>query len=107
MPYRARPSGWSSDDPLGGAPGGGSCPRPRPEGVLMFPLLRTDPERAAWIDRFAADIGALAEDSRAELDAANRQNRFPREVYAELGRRGYLGPLVPREWGGLGGGAAE
>jgi alkylation response protein AidB-like acyl-CoA dehydrogenase len=73
----------------------------------MFPLLRTDPERAAWIDRFAADIGALAEDSRAELDAANRQNRFPREIYAELGRRGYLGPLVPREWGGLGGGAAE
>ena len=73
----------------------------------MFPLLRTDAERAAWIDRFAADIGALAEDGRAELDAANRQNRFPREVYAELGRRGYLGPLVPQEWGGLGGGAAE
>jgi len=73
----------------------------------MFPLLRTDPERAAWIDRFAADIGALAEDSRAELDAANRQNRFPREIYRELGRRGYLGPLVPQEWGGLGGGVAE
>ena len=73
----------------------------------MFPLLRTDPERAAWIDQAAADIGALAEASRAELDAANRQNRFPREVYAELGRRGYLGPLVPEQWGGLGGGVAE
>jgi alkylation response protein AidB-like acyl-CoA dehydrogenase len=73
----------------------------------MFPLLRTDPERAAWIDRVAADIGALAAESRAELDAANRENRFPREVYAELGRRGYLGPLVPKQWGGLGGGVAE
>ena len=43
----------------------------------MFPLLRTDPERAAWIDRVAADIGALAEDSRAELDAANRAEPLP------------------------------
>jgi alkylation response protein AidB-like acyl-CoA dehydrogenase len=73
----------------------------------MFPLLRTDPERAAWIDRVAADIGALAADGRAELDAANRANRFPREIYAELGRRGYLGPIVPEKYGGLGGGVAE
>jgi len=73
----------------------------------MFPLLRTDPERAAWIDKVAADIGALAEASRAELDAANRENRFPRAVYAELGRRGYLGPMVPKQWGGLSGGVAE
>ena len=58
----------------------------------MFPLLRTDPERAAWIDKVAAEIGALAEAGRAELDAANRQNRFPREVYAELGRRGWRWP---------------
>ena len=27
----------------------------------MFPLLRTDPDRAAWIDQVAADIGALAD----------------------------------------------
>ena len=73
----------------------------------MFPLLRTDPERAAWIDRVAADIGVLAADSRAELDAANRENRFPREIYRELGRRGFLGPLAPKQWGGLGGGVAE
>jgi alkylation response protein AidB-like acyl-CoA dehydrogenase len=73
----------------------------------MFPLLRTDPDKNAWIDRVAADIGALAEDSRHELDAANRENRFPREIYRELGRRGYLGPMVPRQWGGLGGGVAE
>ena len=70
----------------------------------MFPLLRTDPDRAAWIDQVAADIGALATDSRAELDVANRENRFPREIYAELGRRGHLGPMVPKQWGGLGGG---
>ena len=73
----------------------------------MFPLVRTDPDRAAWIDKVAADIGVLATDSRAELDAANRENRFPREIYAEPGRRGYLGPMVPKQWGGLGGGVAE
>jgi alkylation response protein AidB-like acyl-CoA dehydrogenase len=73
----------------------------------MFPLLRTDPERSAWIDRTAADIGALAEDSRTELEAANRENRFPREIYQELGRRGYCGPMVPAEWGGLGAGVCE
>jgi alkylation response protein AidB-like acyl-CoA dehydrogenase len=73
----------------------------------MFPLLRNDPERSAWIDRTAVDIGVLAEESRAEIDAANRENRFPREIYQELGRRGYCGPMTPTEWGGLGAGAAE
>ena len=73
----------------------------------MFPLLRTDTARATWIDTVSADIESLAADNRAELEAANRENRFPREVYQELGRRGYVGPLVPVEWGGLGGGVAE
>ncbi len=73
----------------------------------MFPQLRTDPERSAWIDRVAADIGSLADDNRAELAVANRENRFPRELYRELGRRGYCGPMVPQEWGGMGAGVAE
>ena len=53
------------------------------------------------------ELGAFGEQHRAELDTANRANKFPRELYAELGRLGYLGPLVPTEWGGLGGGVAE
>ena len=73
----------------------------------MFPLLRNDPKRSAWIDRAAADIGVLAEESRAEIDAANRENRFPREIYQELGRRGYCGPITPTTWGGLGAGSCE
>ncbi|CCH78852.1 Acyl-CoA dehydrogenase domain protein [Nostocoides japonicum T1-X7] len=73
----------------------------------MYPILRTDPPMSAWIERTAADLAAFGEEHRTELDIANRANRFPRELYAELGRRGYLGPLVPTEWGGLGGGVAE
>ena len=41
------------------------------------------------------------------MQAANRANRFPRDVFAEMGRRGYCGPMVPTEWGGLGGGVRE
>jgi alkylation response protein AidB-like acyl-CoA dehydrogenase len=73
----------------------------------MYPLLRLDAQRSEWIDSVSADIGALAADARADLDAANRENRFPREVFAEMGRRGYCGPMVPTEWGGLGRGVRE
>jgi alkylation response protein AidB-like acyl-CoA dehydrogenase len=73
----------------------------------MYPLLRSDPERAPWIERTARELGELGVRHRAELDAANRAAEFPRGIYEELGRLGYLGPLVPREYGGLGGGVAE
>lgn len=74
---------------------------------MMYPLLSADPVRAAWIARTAAELGNVGEAQRAVLDAANRANEFPRAVYEDLGRRGYLGPFVPRELGGLGGGVAE
>jgi alkylation response protein AidB-like acyl-CoA dehydrogenase len=73
----------------------------------MYPTLSTDPVRAAWIKNTVADLAAFGEEHRTELDIANRANRFPRDVYRELGRMGYLGPLVPAEYGGLGGGVAE
>jgi len=73
----------------------------------MYPLLQADPARAAWIKTTVAELAAFGEEHRAELDAANRDKRFPRELYRELGRLGYLGPLVPAEHGGLGGGVAE
>jgi alkylation response protein AidB-like acyl-CoA dehydrogenase len=73
----------------------------------MYPTLSADEARASWIARAAAELEAFGDEHRDELEAASRQNRFPRELYAEFGRRGYLGPLVPREHGGLGGGIAE
>jgi alkylation response protein AidB-like acyl-CoA dehydrogenase len=73
----------------------------------MYPTLRTDVERATWIDKTVTDLAAFGERHRQQLDTANRANQFPRELYAEFGRLGYLGPLVPTEYGGLGGGVAE
>ena len=73
----------------------------------MYPSLRADPARAAWIDATAAELASFGERHRNELDAANRDRRFPRELYRELGKLGYLGPLVPAEHGGLGGGVSE
>jgi alkylation response protein AidB-like acyl-CoA dehydrogenase len=73
----------------------------------MYPTLQTDPARATWIKDTVSDLAAFGEEHRKELDTANRANKFPRELYRELGRRGYLGPLVPTEHGGLGGGVPE
>jgi alkylation response protein AidB-like acyl-CoA dehydrogenase len=73
----------------------------------MYPTLRADTARAAWIEATAAELAKFGEEHRAELDDANRHARFPRELYRELGTRGYLGPLVPAEFGGLGGGVPE
>jgi len=73
----------------------------------MYPTLQTDPAKAAWIKNTVAELAAFGEEHRSELDTANRANRFPRELYRELGRRGYLGPLVPAAFGGLGGGVPE
>jgi alkylation response protein AidB-like acyl-CoA dehydrogenase len=73
----------------------------------MYPTLQNDSAKAAWIKETVAELTAFGEEHRNELDVANRANKFPRELYRELGRRGYLGPLVPAEFGGLGGGVAE
>ena len=51
----------------------------------MYPTLQADPDRAAWIETTAADLARFGEQHRAELDAANRDKQFPRELYRELG----------------------
>lgn len=73
----------------------------------MYPTLRTDARRKTWIDTTVATLAAFGEQHRERLDAANRAGEFPRDLYAELGKLGFLGPLVPTEYGGLGGGVAE
>ncbi len=73
----------------------------------MYPTLSIDPPRAAWIKSTAAELASFGDEHRRELDVANHANKFPRELYRELGHLGYLGPLVPTEYGGLGGGVAE
>jgi alkylation response protein AidB-like acyl-CoA dehydrogenase len=73
----------------------------------MYPTLQADPKRAAWIETTAAELRSFGERHRGELDDANRRARFPRDLYRELGKLGYLGPLVPPSYGGIGGGVAE
>jgi alkylation response protein AidB-like acyl-CoA dehydrogenase len=73
----------------------------------MYPTLQADPTKRDWIAATVKELADFGEQHRKELDTANRANRFPRELYRELGRLGYLGPLVPAAWGGLGGGVAE
>ena len=73
----------------------------------MYPTLRTDAALTAWIDDTVETLGRFGSEHRAELSRANTTKEFPRELYRELGRLGYLGPIVPEEWGGLGGGVPE
>ena len=60
-----------------------------------------------WAERTAAAMAAFAAEHRVEFDAASRAARFPRELYREMGRRGWVGPLAPVADGGTGGGVAE
>src|SRR5690348_15502167 len=70
----------------------------------MYPTLQID---AAWAERVHDEMATLARERRAELDEATRCGRFPREIYAEMASRGWVGPLVPEPEGGLGGGVPE
>jgi alkylation response protein AidB-like acyl-CoA dehydrogenase len=60
-----------------------------------------------WLDQFQVDAAELADASRDELRRCNRIGEFPRDVFEEMGRRGWVGPFAPVEVGGLGGGVAE
>ena len=37
----------------------------------------------------------------------DKNARFPKEAYGELRKQGYIGLMVPKEYGGMGGGAKE
>jgi alkylation response protein AidB-like acyl-CoA dehydrogenase len=58
-------------------------------------------------DVVAAEIAGFAESYRAELRRCERAAELPKEIYREMGARGWVGSITPTESGGLGGGAAE
>jgi len=58
-------------------------------------------------DRVASAIASLAGEAREELRRCERAGTFPRGLYREMGRRGWLAPFAPADAGGLGGGIAE
>lgn len=71
----------------------------------MYPALRfADPQ---WAQRTATELADFAAEHRGELRAATRAARFPAELYQEMGRRGWVGPLTPVALGGAGLGTAE
>lgn len=73
----------------------------------MYPSLSHDPKRAAFIQKASSELASLAEKNRAVLDRAVLENDFPKDIYRELGKLGYLAPLIPTEFGGSGWNIAE
>lgn len=73
----------------------------------MYPSLSHDPKRAQFITKASSELAALANRHRSELDLAISQNDFPKSIYQELGKLGYLGPMIPIEYGGSGWDIAE
>lgn len=60
-----------------------------------------------WARRTQAEMAEFATRHRAELDQCASEACFPRELYLEMGKYGWVGPLTPKEDGGLGGGVSE
>lgn len=60
-----------------------------------------------WAERTARELAAFGDEHADEFRSATREGRFPRELYEEMGRRGWVGSITPPEHGGIGGGAAE
>lgn len=71
---------------------------------MYLELHPGDPE---WADRTARDMAAFGIEHRSELNSASRDARFPRDLYAEMGSKGWVGPMTPNAEGGSGGGVAE
>ena len=73
----------------------------------MYPLLNANAQRAAWNEATANTLAKLGTKHRNEIDQASKDLKFPRDIYSALGQLGFLGPLVPVEYGGTGGGVTE
>jgi alkylation response protein AidB-like acyl-CoA dehydrogenase len=60
-----------------------------------------------WAERTCAEMATFADQHRDELATLQREGRFSPEIYLEMGKRGWVGPLTPVADGGAGGGVAE
>lgn len=60
-----------------------------------------------WLDGFVKGARELAETNRDYLRQCCKEGKFPRDLFREMGRRGWVGPTTPVEYGGLGGGVGE
>lgn len=63
--------------------------------------------KPGWKDDTLAQMTAFAEQHRNYLDECTRTARFPRDLYLEMGERGWVGPMTSTQYGGLGGGVPE
>ncbi|AQV97257.1 acyl-CoA dehydrogenase [Cupriavidus necator] len=61
----------------------------------------------AWASSAIENIREFAGAIQGDMAKAAREGVFPRHAFNELGRRGLLGMLTPREYGGLGFGVPE
>ena len=60
------------------------------------------------MSKFFEDAIKFAEQHvKPYTEEVDRDGRFPKEAYNELRKQGYMGLIVPREYGGMGGGAKE
>lgn len=56
---------------------------------------------------FEDAIKFAEENVKPYTEEVDRDGRFPKEAYNELRKQGYMGLIVPKEYGGMGGGAKE
>ena len=60
-----------------------------------------------WPDATIASMAEFATEHRDELRACQKASRFPAEIFAAMGNRGWVGPFTPVAEGGSGLGVAE
>ena len=60
-----------------------------------------------WPQSTIAAMADFAAEHRDELRSCQQAARFPAEIYAAMGSRGWVGPFTPVEEGGSGLGVAE
>lgn len=53
------------------------------------------------------EVAEIAQKLRPRVDYWERRSVAPRELFREMGRRRWMGPIVPLEYGGMGKGAIE
>lgn len=71
---------------------------------MNIELNLQDPD---WGAQAVNAIREIAAAHREEIEEGHRIGRFPADAFREMGRRGLIGVMTPREFGGYGGSAPE